>query len=379
MDRIAIMSTFVQVVDCGSFSGAAKRVALSPAMATTHVQSLERLHGIRLLNRTTRKVSLTEEGGAFYRCCRQILAGIAEAERLASSLQSAPRGRLRINTDVALARVVAPLIADYADAYPDVSVELIMTDRIVDMVEGQYDLAIFAGPLSDSSLIRRSLGVGRWVLCAAPGYIARAGAPKNPADLARHNCLSLAASTFADRWCFTHDGVEREISVAGNLRSNSIEALRAAALAGHGVCLLPLLSVSDDLASGRLVRLLPDHAVADAPIQAVYPSGRHVSVKLRTFLDFVTKRLREVASQPPKDDAGQVESEPVDLRSLAQPRPSSPPLPAGISRASGGVSRLPDWAGPDATDLDSGPRHPPATVIPLRPAKSPSIAGDAVR
>jgi DNA-binding transcriptional LysR family regulator len=298
MDRFTSMSTFVQVVDSGGFSGAARRLELSPATVTAHVQSLEQQLGIRLLNRSTRKVSLTGEGATFYQRCVRILAEVAAAEDLATSLRSAPRGKLRLNTDVALARVVAPILAEYAQLYPDVSVELIMTDRIADLVEGQFDLAMHAGPLPDSCLIRRHLGAREWVLCGSPTYLAGRGTPRTPKDLAEHNSLSVANSSLANRWRFMGEDGEHEIVVSGNFRSNSIEALRTAAVTGQGICLLPMVSVAADLESGRLLRLLPDYATADEAIHAVYPAGRHLSVRVRTFLDFIAKRLREVNVDP---------------------------------------------------------------------------------
>jgi len=316
MDRISSMTTFVQVADSGSFRAAARRLELSPAVVTTHVQWLEQRLGIRLLNRTTRKVSLTEEGDEFYRRCSQILADVAKAESLAISLQSTPRGTLRLNTGVALAPVMAPLVAEYVTIYPEVSFELIMTDRIVDMVERQFDLAVHTGPLPDSSLIRRHLGVARLVLCASPAHLARCGTPRRPADLNRHNCLSMANSLLDDRWQFVGTEGKQEVEITGHLRSNSIEALRVAALAGHGVCLLPLPSVADDLRSGRLIRLLPDYKTPDAAIQAFYPAGRHVSVKVRTFLDLAVKRLRHVGRDRPTDadEAAMAPRSPADGR-----------------------------------------------------------------
>jgi DNA-binding transcriptional LysR family regulator len=322
MDRLPSMSVFVQVVDRGGFNAAARRLELSPAMVTSHVQSLEQHLGIRLLNRTTRKVSLSEEGAQFYERCTRILAEVAEVESLASSLQRAPRGRLRLSTDVALARVVAPVIAQYVMIYPEVSVELIMMDRIGDLVEGQFDLAIHAGRVSDSSLIQRRLGSQRQVLCASPSYLERRGTPQAPLDLAAHNCLTVSNSSRTDRWHFTSRTDEHEIEAAGNLRSNSIEAVRAAALTGQGVCLLPLLSVAEDLETGRLLRLLPDHVPAEAAIHAVYPGGRHLSARVRTFLDFVATRLREIDLRPPRQREGGVEAP------LARERPGGATTPA---------------------------------------------------
>src|SRR6516162_6713597 len=262
MDRLASMSSFVQVVDTRSFSGAARQLKLSQATVTGYIQSLEQQLGIRLLNRTTRKVSLTEEGAQFYQRCNRILAEFSEVENLAKSFQQAPRGRLRLNTDVTLARVVAPVVSEYVQSYPEVSVELIMTDQINDLVEGKFYLAIH-------------------------------GTPRIPEDLTEHNCLTVSNSSRTNPWRFTSGAGEHKIEVAGNLRSNSIEAIRAAALKGQGICLLPLLSVAEDLKTGRLLRLLPDCAAVEAAIQALYLGGRHLSARVRTFLDFVAKRMRE--------------------------------------------------------------------------------------
>ena len=294
MDRLTSMSSFVQVVDTGSFSGAARQLKLSQGAVTGHIQSLEQQLGIRLLNRTTRKISLTDEGAQLYQRCTRILREVAEVECLASSLQRAPRGRLRLNTDVTLARVIAAVVGDYVLIYPEISVELITTDQISDLVEGQFDLAIHAGSVLDSSLIQRRLGKAQRVICASPIYLARCGTPRTPEDLAAHNCLNVNNCRRADLWRFASRTGEHEIEAAGNLCSNSIEAVRAAALTGQGICLLPLLSVAEDLKMGRLLRLLPDYVVAEATIQAIYPGGRHLSARVRTFLDFVAKRLREV-------------------------------------------------------------------------------------
>jgi DNA-binding transcriptional LysR family regulator len=168
-----------------------------------------------------------------------------------------------------------------------------MTDQITDLVEGKFDLAIHAGSAFDSGLIQRRLGKAQRVACASPIYLALRGTPRIPEDLAEHNCLTVSNSSRTNRWHFTSRTGEHEIEVTGNLRSNSIEAIRAAALKGQGVCLLPLLSVAEDLKTGRLLRLLPDYAAAETAIQALYLGGRHLSARVRTFLDFVAKRIRE--------------------------------------------------------------------------------------
>jgi len=289
MDRLASMQVFVQVVDSGSFAGAAKRLAASPAAVTHHVQSLEDRLGAQLLNRTTRKLSLTEVGRTFYENSARILAQVAEAEHSATLLQTTPRGLLRLNTSEGIARVVVPLIAEFTDTHPEMSFDVVLTDRMVDMVEGGFDLALRAGPLPDSTLISRKLALGKLILCAAPDYLARRGAPQRPEDLADHNCLIY--HMFGNEWHFTGRAGAVAIAVSGNLRSNSLEAVRRAALSVQGVALLAAVVVAEDLQKGALVRLLPDYDANEVAVQAVYPASRRLSVKTRTFLDFLAQRM----------------------------------------------------------------------------------------
>jgi DNA-binding transcriptional LysR family regulator len=293
MDRMMDMRALVGVVNSGTFKGAANRLKVSPAMITSHINSLEERLGIQLLNRTTRKVNLTEAGRTFYEHCTRILAEVEEAESIASALQATPRGTLRLNTSVTLARLVAPLITEYVKLYPEVAFDLVMTDRMIDLVEEGFDLALHAGPLPDSSLIARRIGLGRLVLCASPAYLAEHDAPTRPADLDGHNCL-LSLNSFPDSgWRFIGADGEHNITATGNFRTNSVEALRMAALSGHGIGLLPAVIIADDLRSGNLIQLLPQFRTNEAVIQAVYPSNRHLSAKARTFIDFLISRLRE--------------------------------------------------------------------------------------
>jgi len=230
MDRLASMRAFVQVVDSGSFAGAARRLAASPAAVTHHVQALEDRLGVQLLSRTTRKLSLTEVGRTFYQHSAQILAQVEEAERSATLLQTTPRGLLRLNTSEGIARVVMPLIAEFTAAHPEMSFDVVLTDRMVDMVEGGFDLALRAGPLPDLSLISRKLALGKLILCAAPDYLARRGAPQRPEDLAGHNCLIY--QMLGNEWRFNGRAGDVAVAVSGNLRSNSLEAVRRAAHRG---------------------------------------------------------------------------------------------------------------------------------------------------
>jgi DNA-binding transcriptional LysR family regulator len=298
MDRIMSMQAFVQVVDCGSFSAAAKRLGVSPAVVTGHVQALEKRLGVQLLNRTTRKLNLTEVGRSYYDRASRILGEIDEAEGLASAEQLTPRGTLRLNTSVSLARLVTPLIGAYVALYPEVVFEVVMTDHMVDMVEEGFDLALRTGPLPNSSLKTRRLGFGRLALCASPEYLTRHGRPERPEDLTRHNCLIAINSHIEGHWLLTGPDGEHAVEVSGNLRSNSIEGLRAAALGGLGVALLPTVNINDDFKTGHLMRLLPDYRTTEVVVQAVYPPGRHVPLKVRTFLDFLVERLCEARIMP---------------------------------------------------------------------------------
>jgi len=306
MDRIANMQAFIAVVDSGSFAGAAKRLSASAATITHHVQALEDHLGVQLLTRTTRKLNLTEVGRNFYEQSARILAQLEEAENAAADLQATPRGLLRLNTSEGLARIVAPLIAEFSAAYPDVSFEVVMTDHMIDMVDAGFDLAIRAGPLPDSTLVSRRLGVGKLILCASPDYLAKRGTPQRPEDLTGHNCLIYPR--IGDVWRFDGKHTPAAIHVSGNLRNNSLEGVRRAAISGQGICLLPAAIVAEDLRREWLVRLLPDHEGSEIVVQAVYPASRHLSVKVRSFLDFLVKRLHDQPTLIVDGGAGSAEA-----------------------------------------------------------------------
>jgi len=291
MHRLESMQVFVQVVDSGSFAAAAKRLNWSAATVTHHVQALEDHLGVQLLNRTTRRLNLTEVGRTFYEHSTRILAQVEEAERCASVLHTTPRGLLRINTTEPFARVLAPLIAEFSAAHSDISFDVITTNNMVDLIDERFDLALRPGPLPDSSLISRRLGVGKLIPCAAPSYLERRAPLQRAQDLADHNCLIHIM--IESPWRFTGPDGEVTVDVSGNLRTNSWVAVRGAALSGQGITLLPMVLAAEDLHEGHLMRLLPDHSAGEAVIQAVYPASRHLSVKVRSFLDFLVKRLHE--------------------------------------------------------------------------------------
>ena len=293
MDRMTSMSTFVKVVESGGFSAAARALGMSPSMVTTHVQALEERLGVRLLNRSTRKVSVTEVGRAYFERCLQILAEADDADRVAQALQSNPRGTLRLNTSVAIPPFLAPVIAEFVALYPDVAISMTMTDRMIDMVEEGFDLAVRNMSVPDSSLISRRVATYRFVVVGAPGYLAARGTPLRPADLAQHNCLIYSRSAWDNEWRFAGPDGEQSVPVAGNLLANSDNALRLAAVRGQGLALTPSFLVIDEIKSGRLVPVLTEFLQTEHAINAIYPHRRHLSAKVRSFIDLLAERFRE--------------------------------------------------------------------------------------
>ncbi|HEY1385180.1 MAG TPA: LysR substrate-binding domain-containing protein, partial [Dongiaceae bacterium] len=272
----------------------ARRLNLSPTMASEHIQALEQQLGARLLQRTTRKISLTEAGQAYYENVARILTELEEADRRIGALQSTPRGRLRLHVGTHIVRFVAPVVCEYMVRYPELSVELTMGERMVDLVEEGFDLAIRATVPADSSLVIRQLSAWRHVPCCSPDYLASRATPRVPTDLAQHNCLRYAFYPYGDEWRFTAPGGEpASARVKGSLRTNSAEALRIAALHGIGIFLAPSFLVADDLEEGRLVRLLPDYRPVAFAINAIYPSRAHVPAKIRGFIDLAVERFAQ--------------------------------------------------------------------------------------
>lgn len=300
MDRLTAMEAFVRVVDRGGFTAAADDLRLSRAMVSRHVQELEHHLGARLLNRTTRKVSLTEAGQVYYERSTQLLADLAATEGAVGELQVRPRGQLRINAPVVFGAMhLVSAVADYMAAFPEVFIELTLNDRVVDVVEEGYDLAIRIGRLSDSSLIARRLAPCRIVICAAPDYLARRGTPHIPADLAGHDCVRYMHGEGGDIWHFGGPAGSVAVRVHGQMRTNNGDAMRIVALRGRAVVALPSFIVSAELSSGALVPVLTDWRIAEMAVHAVYPPSRNPTAKLRSFIDFLVPRFGD----PPSWDA----------------------------------------------------------------------------
>ncbi len=291
MDRWAAMEAFVRVVEAGTFVAAADRLGLSTSSLSRLIADLEQHLGARLLNRTTRRLSLTESGQAYYERSVTLLADLAEAEALAGQSAAHARGTIRLTCSYSMAeQKVAPAIASFVARHPAVKFEVVVSDRVVDLVEEGFDLAIRVGQVGSDRLVARRLGSMRLVLCAAPRYLREHPAPVAPADLARHNALTYAYSASPRLWRFTGaDGTVHEVRVAGNLHANSGDALRAAAVEGLGVIYEPDFLLDAAIRAGELVPLLAEYRGGEGDIWAVYPSRRHLSLKVRLFVDHVAE------------------------------------------------------------------------------------------
>lgn len=289
------------MVEASGFTAAAERLGLSRAAASKHVQQLEERLGARLLNRTTRRVSPTEAGRAFYQQCRRILADLDDAERAAGELHNEPRGELRViaPTNFGLAEI-GTAIADLIVTYPRLHINLTFNDRVTDPIEGGYDIAISVGRPrgTSSSLIVRKLNTSRRILCAAPDYLSRRGVPKKPEDLSGHDCLSYSYLEEPDEWHLIGRDGERVVKVSGPIVTSHRQVLRTAAVRGLGIAYGPIIFFHDDLEAGRVVRVLPQFQLPEATIYAVYPAGRQLSAKVKAFNDFMARYFAENPLSP---------------------------------------------------------------------------------
>lgn len=294
MDRFTSLTAFVRVVESGGFSAAARRLNMSTTMVSNHVQALEDRLGVRLLNRTTRKVSLTEIGKAYYDRSTQILADLEQADDIASELQSVPRGTLRIHVATHMVPFVAPVVAKLLSAYPELKIDLRMGEADVDLIEEGYDVALRMTPPPDSSLIVRSLATWRHVLCCSHDYIEKHGRVQQLDELTTHNCGRHLNYPFGEEWrFFDRKGAPASVRISGSFVTNSGEALRRVALEGAALCLMAGFLVQDDLEAGRLVRLLPEYRPVELSMNAVYPHRHHLSAKVRTFIDLLVHHSAE--------------------------------------------------------------------------------------
>jgi DNA-binding transcriptional LysR family regulator len=287
MDKLRSMEIFVATVDDGSFTAAAARFDISAVMVGKHIAFLEQRLGARLLTRTTRRQSLTEIGEQYLEQCRVILAQIRDAESGAEAMRLTPRGRLRISAPVTFgSEAMSPHLPAYLQAHPEVSLDLELNDRLVDLVEDGFDAAIRIGELDDSGLVARKLRPYRMMICAAPSYLARHGTPLKPADLEGHECIDFTHWKKLVRWRLRGDGDASAIK-SSRFRANNGQSLKQAALAGFGVVLQAELMLIDEVRAGRLVPLLEDYVPEPRPMHLLYPRDRQATPKLTTFVDFM--------------------------------------------------------------------------------------------
>jgi len=293
MDRFAAIEAFVRVAECGSFSQAAQRLHSSKSVVSRQVSALEAELGARLIHRTTRALTLTEAGRSYFERASRILAELEEANASVGQLQAAPRGRLRVNAAMSFGFLhLAPALPEFLIRYPEVEIELTLNDRFVDLVEEGFDVAVRIGSLDDSTLVARRLAPTRLTVCAAPDYLAAHGTPASPGDLKAHECLCYSNVGLPRAWRFVMpDGQPRLVEVKGRLHANNGDALRAAALTGLGLTYLPSFIVGSDLQSGALVAVLEAFIPQDSAVHAVYPHSRHLSPKVRAFVDFLVARF----------------------------------------------------------------------------------------
>lgn len=293
MDRFEAMRVFCKVVEAGSFAAAAARLDMSTSAASRHVAQLEAQLDARLLNRTTRRLSLTENGQAYYERCTQLLADLQEAEELVGNQAAHPRGTLRITAPISFGEShVAPAISDYLQRYPQVRVDVSLSDRQADLVEEALDLAIRIGNIANQNLVARPIGQSRLLVCAAPAYLARHGTPASAEDLAQHACLTYAYGSGQNSWSFGGSGAPpRTVRVSGPAHANNGNFLARLAAQGMGFTQGPDFILAPYVARGELVPVLADEPPRTIPIYAVYPSRRHLSAKVRSFVAFMIEWL----------------------------------------------------------------------------------------
>ena len=300
MDRLGSMRVFAKVVEQGSFARAAQVLDISATVVTRNVADLEAHLGTRLLNRTTRRLSLTETGQQYLERVRQILADIDDADAIASSSARKPHGTLRICCHPGFGQSqLAALLPLYAQTMPDVVLDVTLADHTIDLVEEGFDVGIFIGLQKfDASMIARRLATSKVVLCASPAYLARRGAPATPSDVSGHDCLNFAFDQLRHHWPVHWENQVLNVPIVSRMVSNSGAVLRQAALAGMGIMLRSSFTLENDLESGRLVQLLQGHHLGQLSVMMVYPSRRLLSAKVRSFVDFLNAQFPHPESDP---------------------------------------------------------------------------------
>lgn len=292
MDRLFSMKVFATVVESGAFAAASEQLHISPTATSRHVAELEKHLGAQLLQRSTRRLHLTDVGTDYYERCRAILADVEEAEAQAATAESQPRGTLRISLPYSFGlRHIAPLLPDFCKRYPDLQLELSFSDQKIDLVEEGIDMAVRITGDPKTSLIARRLAPVDFVCCAAPAYLERNGWPHQPDDLRRHNCLTYSYAPTGNLWLFTHHGKPIEVPVNGMLGANNGDMNRLAAVSGLGIVVLPRFMVCDELRTGTLVPILADYPIPDKSVYAVYLPGARRSARIKAMTDYLWHAL----------------------------------------------------------------------------------------
>jgi DNA-binding transcriptional LysR family regulator len=293
MDRLTAIETFVRVSETQSFSEAARRLRSSKSAVSRQVAALEAELGVRLFHRTTRSLTMTEAGRSYFERASRILADLEEANLSVSQLQSSPRGRLRVNAPMSFGFLhLAPALPDFLFRYPEIEVDVTLNDRFVDLVDEGFDVAVRIGSLEDSSLVARKLAPIRRAVCASPTYLKARGVPASPDDLRTHDCLCNSNVPLSREWRFiAADGRPWPVEVRGRLSANNGDTLKVAALRGLGLVNLPTFIVGSDLQAASLVTVLDKFVAQDMTVNAVYPHSRHLSPKVRAFVDFLAERF----------------------------------------------------------------------------------------
>lgn len=307
MDKLHAMSVFARVAELGSFTKAAERLDMAPASVSAAVQNLETHLGVRLFTRTTRKISLTDDGRAYLERCQRVLTEIDETEAALKQTQTNPQGKLRVEIPTGLGHMyVTPALPAFSERYPDVQVVMTFNDRFVDLAEEEVDVIMRIGELSDSTMVARRLYEARFICCASPDYLKRHGRPQHPRELAQHNCLGYFSASLgrSARWNFKKDGQPFTFAPTGTLHLNNSEALIDLAAAGVGIICMLETSLFRAIREGRLVPIFEDWDMRSMPVSALYWPSRHLSAKVRVFIDFIAELFsREVAQLQAARDA----------------------------------------------------------------------------
>ncbi|MFB9217823.1 LysR family transcriptional regulator [Vibrio sinaloensis] len=292
MQAFSSIPVFVAVVECGGFSPAADKLKITKSAVSKRINQLEDELGIRLLNRTTRKLSLTEAGQRYYSYVSQSLSLAQQGVDAVTELQGQPRGKLKLTAPMSFGvQYVAPLVAEFLALYPDVEIDLQLEDQMVDLIESGFDIGIRIGHLPLSNLVAKRLTPCKSILCASADYLNQFGQPTRPSDLTQHNCLQYAYFRGGNEWTFTSHGKEFKVMPRGRLVVNNSEAIRRALLEGLGIGQLPTFIVAKDIAAGKLTGVMQEYQLPEHAVYAVFPERKHMPLKVRAFLDFIASRL----------------------------------------------------------------------------------------